>query len=293
MDGSGGYDLDVAFSPRLRLVVDFSAASYGRSPHPDAAVEAGVRARWAARLAANPAGLFNAPKFRYAGAALDPRTHVVTVRLGLTDYAEYQGTHGAPAALATFRRAGLSLPFGNSAVVETADGLLPFLVRSASVGEAAGAAVMPGGHAEPTEAGPPPLAELGNDVVAAEVWDAARREVLEELFVPQALLSPVEEMRMLGIVARKVDCKALIAFALTLRMTGAEVVDAYRRGNAKQEESVQIVLVAIDDLPRIHEAGRLPNGARISNDHLGGVELAIEYFKHKRRYGKGATLRPI
>lgn len=279
MNGEGSYTLEVPFShPPLRLLADYSATRHARQPHRSASTESSISTRWRARLAANPA-LFNASKFRYAGARVDADARTVTVRLGLTDYKTFQGTHGAPDALATFGRQGLARPMGNAVAVETADAFVPFLVRCGAVGEGAGRACMPGGHAEPAEVGIGGEGEEGegvsNEAVAAELSDAARREVLEELFVPEG---EVGMLRFLGIVARDVDAKALIAFTAKVGMSAEEVRQSYVAANGKQEESTRVIFVPVAKLGDVCKEEKV-EGAPLMPDHVGALALAVEFFR--------------
>lgn len=279
MNGEGGYNLDVPFSTDpLRLQVDFSHVRHGRKPHPSPEVESSIEVRWQARLSSNPS-LFNASKFRYAGASVDRVGRMVTVHLGLTDYKTFQGTHGTPDALLTFGREGLALPMGNAIAVETADALVPFLVRCGAVGEGAGLAVMPGGHAEPAEIGihsdgTSKGSAVSNETVAGELWHAARREVFEELFVPEEAL---QELHFLGIVSRQADAKALIAFTAKLSMSSEEVRAAYQAENKDQEESTRIIFVPLSELDDLLKHRSL-EGCEIMPDHLGSLALAVQFF---------------
>lgn len=253
MDGAGGHELALPYFPRRRLVVDFAPDKYGRRPHPDARLEASIDATWAARTARNPS-LFNAPKFRLASLST-PADRSCTLHLGLTDYKAFQGTHRPPRPLRAFGRAHMALPLGNVAVVETADARAPVLVRSARVGEGRGRAVFPGGHPEPAALAPPP--RPADPRVAAELRHAARREVLEELFLPDACVQPAPDMPLLGIVERRADAKPSMVYGARVSLTGAEVAEAYRQGNADEEESERMILL------HVHEIRRLAQGALV------------------------------
>jgi hypothetical protein len=313
MDGRGKFVIHAGFSPVRRhpraLTVHFDPRAHARSRHPDPATEASIATRWQCRLDANPA-LFNASKFRYAGCSVESvrgsrgRTALV-VRLGLTDYATFQGTHGVPHPLVTFGIERLARPFGNAIVVETVDGYIPFLIRSARTGEGVGAAVLPGGHPEPSEIGiADGFGDGGHDGdsdddddadvdnahesgsagehvddqdVCDELWNAARREVIEELFVPDERLAHVSDMRLLGIVARDADEKALLAVWAALGMKAEAVQATYLAGNSAADESVGIIFVRVAELGKIVATGRV-HGVRVMPDHLGTLSLAADYF---------------
>jgi 8-oxo-dGTP pyrophosphatase MutT (NUDIX family) len=307
MDGRGKYVIEAGFSPSRRhpraLTVQFDPAAYARVPHPDPRTEASVATRWQHSVAANPS-LFNASKFRYAGCNVAAvvggssssssgggRTSSLVVRLGLTDYATFQGTHGVPHPLVTFGVERLARPFGNAVVVETMDGYIPFLIRSHHTGEGSGAAVLPGGHPEPSEIGISDddsdqdhqygSASAAEDVddqdVCDELWNAARREVIEELFVPDERLSRVHDMRLLGIVSREADEKALMAVWAALGMTAEAVRATYLAGISNADESVNVVFVPIADLAKVTTSGKV-GGIKVMPDHMGTLALASDYF---------------
>lgn len=271
MDGGGGYRVELGFRPGRALRVDFCAAAHARVRHGDDKVEAAAAARWARAARRNPR-LFNGGKFRFAGVD-EADGGTALVRLGLTDYAEFQGTHSAEGCVRVFGEAGLARPFGNAVFCETADGFVPFLVRCAGVGEGAGRAVMPGGHPEPGEV----AGVLDGGSVARELLAAAVREVSEELFVGAGRLDAAG-MAVLGIVSREEDLKPIAAFALRVRATRAEVVRGYVEGNVAQEESVKLVMVRVGEVEALWRARCLPSGERIMPDHLGCLELVVRYL---------------
>lgn len=180
MNGEGGYTIDVnAFRRGLSFCVDFNPSEYGRVVHSDSRVESAARLRWASALAANST-LFNASKFRYAGCVVDELARTVTLRLGLTNYAEFQGTHSAPRPCELFGPEGLARPLGNAIIVETTDERVPFLCRATHSGEGRGVITVTGGHPEPDDAGVFSDALIGEDSnqrVSDELWNAARKEV--------------------------------------------------------------------------------------------------------------------
>jgi 8-oxo-dGTP pyrophosphatase MutT (NUDIX family) len=290
MDGRGGYDLHAPFYPHTVLRVSFRPADHARVPHADETVEHRAAAAWVHASTANPT-MFNQSKFRYARCLVEETGRdgaaVLTLDLGLTDYATFQGTHAMENALEIFGEHGLARPLGNAVVVETCDGWIPFLTRSQTAGEGAGAVVIPGGHPEPSVVGISDndgdfgVAEGGDDAVAREMWDAARREVVEELFIPDSALSTRTEMRCLGVVSRNRDAKALVAFWAGLGMTAAEVECAYRAGNSNCEESTRIEFVSIDQLQAVLASGQV-GGRPVMPDHAGAVDLACQYYQWRR-----------
>lgn len=274
MDGSGGYALLLRHLPGRTLAVDFSADRHNRVPHADAAVEAAAADRWAAASAANPT-LFNGLKFRLAGVrAGAPKETVLEV--GLTDYAAFVGTHGAERCIDVFGRAGLSLAFGNAMFAETDDGFVPFLVRGENVGEGRGFAVLPGGHPEPGEVAGGVLDDAS---VAREVMEAGARELVEELFVPAAALRGVE---VLGLLEREKDLKPILCFSVRVRMTQEEVERCYAAGNGECEESVRLVMVSVKDVESLFARGTLDSGEVIMPDHMGCLDLAVQYLTWRR-----------
>jgi hypothetical protein len=298
MDGRGKYLIEAEFSPSRRhphaLTVHFDPAAYARSPHPDPRTEASIAVRWERSVAANPS-LFNASKFRYAGCNVATvggsrgRMSLV-IRLGLTDYATFQGTHGVPHPLVTFGVESLARPFGNAVVVETMDGYIPFLIRSQHTGEGSGAAVLPGGHPEPSEIGisdddsgrnqdgsASSAENVDNQDVCDELWNAARREVIEELFVPDERLSRVSDMRLLGVVSREADEKALMAVWAALGMSAEAVRATYLAGISNADESVNVVFVPVADLSKVTASGKV-GGIKVMPDHMGTLALASDYF---------------
>lgn len=180
MNGEGGF-IVVADAVRddFQFSVDFNPAAYNRVLHADPLVEEAARSRWAAAVALNPC-LFNASKFRYFNCTVDADKRSFILHLGLTDYADFQGTHSATRALELFGPSGLARPLGNAIVVETADCEIPFLVRASHAGEGRGIITMTGGHPEPEDAGITSSSETGekiNRTVSVELWNAARKEV--------------------------------------------------------------------------------------------------------------------
>jgi hypothetical protein len=103
--------------------------------------------------------LFDAPKFRFAGASIrNARLHL---KIGLTSYKEYAGYRYSPslrrmAAAHATRDARPLMDFmpnamGNVAIVLTRDGRSIAIRRSRRVSSYAGYYDLPGGHPEPDE----------------------------------------------------------------------------------------------------------------------------------------------
>lgn len=278
MDGHGGIEILHALSPSSSVAVDFSLSAYARTPSADADLEAGIEARWQTALRKN-ASLFNGSKFRFAGCIFRPESGplpaTLTIQLGLTDYRTFQGTHGADEPLATFGRASLASPIGNTVVVETKDGKVAMLERARAVGEGGGTAVFAGGHPEPSEVTLSSSDADNNAAVRSELWNGAYREVLEELFVTREQAGPPEGMRCLGIVARKRDAKVCQVFCMRVSSTAGEVERQYADGNSRQEESCSVLFVDKGEMGDVY-AKRYVNGLRLMPEAVGALRLWLD-----------------
>lgn len=275
MDGHGGVKILHFLSPTDSLSVDFSPSTHARLPHPDAHLESGIATRWSAALARTPT-LFNASKFRFAGCALSHNR--LTLHLGLTDYRTFQGTHSVARPLATFGARSLASPLGNTVVVETSDGCVPFLRRAGGVGEGGGTAVFPGGHPEPDEVAFADRERGGEgdaERVRGELWRGAWREVVEELFVTEGQAGRAEGMRCLGVVARVRDGKACQVFSMRVGATAELVQSQYAEGNVRQEESCEIIMVPCGEMGDVYTKGNV-RGLRLMPECVGALELWLK-----------------
>lgn len=264
MDGQGTFTVLHAMRKGHELRVDFNKALYARRPHSDPAIEAAVASRWAAARAKNRS-LFNAQKFRYAGLRFQRST--IVLQLGLTDYATFVGTHGASGALQTFGMHSLALPLGNAVVCVTIDDYVPFLRRSHNVAEGVGRAVFPGGHPEPQE-----IQLLSDATVRDELWAAARREAMEELYLKDDQTSSTQ---CVGLVARANDFKVCHIFSMRIRATAKQVRQQYIKGNAMQEESDVLIFKHVTELRSIRQL-QCVDGLRLMPEHLGALHLWLD-----------------
>lgn len=265
MDGKGTYRIICRNPPSVD--VDYNPERYARLPHPDITVEREAESRWIGKVAANPA-LFNASKYRFHALQVSDNQEV-TLQLGLTDYKSFVCTHSCERPLVQVGAQHMARPIGNAVVCVSADGLVPMLRRSHTVGEGVGHIGFPGGHPEPSMAS-------GTDrrAVAHELRSAAWREVSEELFLDEHEMPPLEQLRCIGFVARAKDEKVCQIFTLTL---GAAVnkhvlakLYAERRGDG--EESDKLVFCTRHQLERALQVAAVGD-APIMPDHLGALDL--------------------
>ncbi len=267
MDGSGGFVVLRQLATCTTLSVDYQPDLYGRVAHKDENLEASVKPRWKSKLASNPA-LFNARKFRFGG--LRETNHGVTICLGLTDYATFVGTHGVPNALETFGRESLALPLGNATITTTADGYVTLLRRSSAVGEGVGRVGFPGGHPEPDEV-------IANDV-RAELWGAARREVLEELFLTESQMPTAESIRCLGFIARASDAKVCQIFTVQVNATVEQIKTQYLMGRKDNEESDALLFKKPEDMTEVYKNQGVDR-LKFMPDHHGALHLWLESLR--------------
>lgn len=167
-----------------------------------------ILATWKERLKRNPL-LFDGMKFRLADFKVDA-SHV-TLHLGLTSYARFLGTNrnANVAFLSSLEKKGLDLhndaaafmsnPFGNAALVLTADGCIPLIRRSLKTAEFAGWFDVPGGHPEPHRVGVNNFKHRITDAneIVKELFYAITDEIHTELNLPKDRL---EEPLFFGIV---------------------------------------------------------------------------------------------
>lgn len=279
MDGGGGYRLPFRYTPNRQLSVQFDPAAHNRVPHPDVHREEEIDIVWGRNTSANPK-LFNASKFRLASYAADSKT--CTLHLGLTDYKSFQGTHAPPNPLRRYGKLHMSLPLGNVVVPVTKDGRTILLVRNSTVGEGHGKVVFPGGHPEPSEVKPPLRTNARNmcESVLHELWDGARRELLEELFLEHQHIDPIADMSFLGLVERGADAKTSMVFSANVFLTADEIVARYTAANGDQEETVRIIVVDRERLSEVYASGELEPGVTAMPETLGAAELWFEMIQH-------------
>ncbi len=281
MDGRGGFAVEFANSTDVQFRVQFAPALHGRVPHADRAIEDNVETHWQAALKRNPK-MFNGSKFRYAGSEYSAQKNTLTMYLGRTDYRTFQGTHGVPRPLQTFGLAGLARPLGNTIVVQTSDGCVAVLHRNGAVGEGCGTAVFPGGHPEPKDAGVETAdAAEGGDAgidarVHAELWNAAWREVLEELFLSSEQAGPPSDMVCLGLVSRARDAKVCQVFYMRADVEAKVVEEQYVAGNVSKEESCGVFLIPCKELRTICEQGKV-HSLRLMPECMGALKLWLDY----------------
>ena len=264
MDGSGGFVVLCRLGTNSTCSVDYQPDVYGRVVHKDEQLEASVIARWNAKLSSNPA-LFNARKFRFAG--FDGCSDGVTLKLGLTDYATFVGTHSVSNPLDTFGSESLALPLGNATITTTSDGFVALLRRSAAVGEGVGRVGFPGGHPEPDHV-------IDNDV-REELWAAARREVIEELFLTESQMPHVNDMQCLGLIARATDAKVCQIFTVQVHATVEQIKSQYSKGRKKDEESDALLFKNPHEMVDAFKSGGVDR-MKFMPDHLGALHLWIE-----------------
>eukprot|EP00177_Eucheuma_denticulatum_P000013 GFKZ01000027.1.p2 GENE.GFKZ01000027.1~~GFKZ01000027.1.p2 ORF type:complete len:281 (+),score=40.54 GFKZ01000027.1:121-963(+) len=275
MDALGPVEVILNYLPNRRIHIDFSATN-NRQPHPESALEASIHTAWQGALRQNPA-LFNGPKFRLASVSVG-QNHQATFHLGLTDYKTFQGTHSGDAPVQRFGRRHMACPLGNVVIAETDDHLTVLISRNQRVGEGKGAVAFPGGHPEPHELTPPPV-DGDNSRVAEELWEGARRELLEELFLEEHSVQSAREMQCLGLVERKRDAKATQVFYARVYLTGEEVEDRYREGNVAMEESDNIILLPMRRLKDIAKGEKVDRSEPVA-ELVGGALLWQQMAEH-------------
>lgn len=145
-----------------------------------------------------------------------------------------------------------------------------WLVRAGASAEGAGCAGMPGGHPEPEA--------VGEGGVVGEMWDGVVREVLEEVFVDEGV---VGDVRVLGLVERSVDGKAMVLFCVPIKARRVEVARKFAEGNVGKEESEKILFLRPAEMECVLEKGKLETGESVMPDHVGAVEIALQYFRWK------------
>eukprot|EP00164_Ancoracysta_twista_P002648 GFYU01003523.1.p1 GENE.GFYU01003523.1~~GFYU01003523.1.p1 ORF type:complete len:304 (+),score=44.09 GFYU01003523.1:93-1004(+) len=243
--------------------------------HPDPQMIQAMEDTWASRLNANPR-LYNATKFRFVGIteSADSNSNsgsAWALQVGLTDYKSFLGTnmsahvdklqkdgveqHGDSSAF-------LADPLGVGACVLTQDKQLVFIKRSEHVGEAPGLYDVPGGHPEPSE-----LSEFTeNDVewisrarpeaVVHELFDSIKREIIEEVNIPQEDLEPPF---LTALIRNHTSAGRVSACFLFRTKLSAEQVQArYNLGSQDAFESTALKFVHVDDLGTIDTTAFAP-----------------------------------
>ena len=243
-----------------------------------------IDAAWARR----PRCAHDGAKFRLADVATasgDDGGVVVRVECGLTDYRTFWGTNlaerwdayavergaddaatrttspcgRASAATGTAARfAHYAMALGNCVCLRASDGKFLALHRSRDVGEAPGALVFPGGHAEPSDVA------FDADVDAMDasryMFECALAELREELGVGE---EHVERLRCLGVTLRVVNARPCVVFYARTALSSEEILrDHYPRAE-HAFESASAAALALDEFDR----------ARMPGDHVGALDL--------------------
>ena len=220
------------------VVVDFDAVAHARAPH---ALDHLIDETWARALANKP-GLFDASKFRLAGASTAGGT--ATLHVGLTSYRDYVGTNRADHwrdLLGRPEAAHLSNALGCETALVTADGQLVLTRRSAQVATHGGLYNGPSGHAEPGRCSPS-AAEI--DAAAARrelLHDSILAEVEDEVGVPRATMSTP---RLIGVMA-DAHLKPDLLFLSTTTLVADDVRPRHKEA-VEAWESDDIVFVPRD-----------------------------------------------
>jgi len=227
--------------------------AHARRPH--AELDATIDSTWDKRVSANPR-VYDAPKYRLAGAlplrADDhgtARPVACALKLGITGYKEYLGTHTA-AHLGRLmddgrvahgdENAHLSCALGVETVLMTRDAHVVMLRRSMAVATHGGLYNGPSGHPEPAHAegglNSTPAAAL------AEVFGSVTAETIEETGVRAEELS---EPLLIGCM---VDgrLKPDLLFVSETPLSADEVVARFRAGAPDAWESSGLVAVPPD-----------------------------------------------
>ena len=219
------------------------SSQHDRAPHPS---DDAIEATWQLQLRDTPR-LWDASKFRLAGGrvetrpASDPDRPAAILRLGLTSYKHHVGTSSTARPDADRRRlrrdglerhgskhAHLSAALGVETAVETADGRLVLLRRSASVASFSGAYNGPSGHPEPAN-----VRDLTPRSIRRELFDAALREVTEETGIPAEALS---RPRLIGAMI-DADGKPDVLFRAETSATSRQVREWASRASDAWESS--------------------------------------------------------
>lgn len=181
-----------------------------------------VERAWQEKLADPEVKLFDGPMCRFEGAAVEPGGDVVTLQLSRTSYRVFLGTNlfGDP----SLPDRALANPIGVSPALETADGLLAFGVRNASV------AYYPH-RLHPFSGALEPPAGNGDLDVFAE----CRRELAEEIGL---VGDDVTEVSLLGIVR-----DAAIRHPELILLARTSLSSNELAGRLRDEEHAAIVLV--------------------------------------------------
>ena len=274
------------------------AAAANRVEFDDIERERAIDAAWAARVRENGL-LFNATKFRFASArnaeediaTTTPSNARVVVELGITDYKTFLCTNLAADWRAHVRDDGLGAPatvtvgaptspsssrlmdlryrhfadaLGNCVMLHTTDDKFMMLQRSESVGEAPGAVVFPGGHAEPSAVN---VADAVIDV-SHLMFTAAMDELEEELGVGQ---EHIKRVVCLGITRRVVNARSCMIFYAECRLTADEALALYPSAE-HGFESHRAFSAILSDFENPEFMSRVPG------DHCGAAELLIKFL---------------
>lgn len=170
---------------------------------------------------------------------------------------------------------------GNAVIVRTKDDCTVLIVRNQKVGEGKGAVAFPGGHPEP-DALKPQAVEGEGERVRGELFEGARREVLEELFLDDSHVQASADMICLGVVQRKRDEKATQVFYAEVFLGATEVEKRYKEHNMGMEESVGVIVMPIERLERVVTAGGVGDIPAVT-ELMGGAELYVQMKRSAAR----------
>lgn len=168
----------------------------------------------------------------------------------------------------------MARPLGNVVIVQTNDNCTVLIVRNQKVGEGKGAVAFPGGHPEPCALEPPAVEGEGQRV-RDELYKGARREVLEELFLEEGHVQASGDMLCLGVVQRKRDDKASQVFYARVYLRAEEVETRYKERNVQMEESVELIIMPIEQLEQVAKEGEV-GGVPGVTELAGGAALYVQ-----------------
>ncbi|KAJ9448273.1 Nudix hydrolase 9 [Diplonema papillatum] len=266
---SSDYVLQEAFDglvPASKVTVVVGEEHNARTAGP---LRDAVDAAWREKKAGCPrARLFNGLKFRLASCAARPGGGV-TLRVGVTDYKDFIGTHYLPASTLDGCIAGashdsfMSHALGVESILVTADGYVCLLKRSDQVAEYPNFYCGPGGHAEPAKVVEGAdgmrredlLAKLAPDAVLRELFQSAMDETADETGVPRESLVM---HGLLGVMRNsRIRGKPDLLFYITTTLRKDDVLAVYRAGHAAESyESTKLRFEPLAEKERLLQMAR-------------------------------------
>eukprot|EP00871_Galdieria_phlegrea_P000904 jgi/Galph1/1814/GphlegSOOS_G493.1 len=282
--GKGGWKICFVIEPPAscndgRLKIKFHSDN-NRLPHPDKVVEETIKDMWKKRKD-SMGNMWNALKFRldkYTVRDISGKT-VVTLDLGVTEYASYQGSSALASPL-TFLMSPekgspekhLSRSLGNAAIVVTTDKYIVLLERSSKVGEGAGRWVLPGGHPEPSRVSIPEtyLSESfkgSNDTCVAierELYMSISLEVEEEIGLYSSEMSPIQ---LIGMVQRERDLRPVLLGHTKITLTRGEIEARFCCEDIDNEAS-RILFFHLDNVQNFYLQHEI-----LMPEHRGALQL--------------------